>query len=524
MTPEPIVEMRDVTVAFPGTTALDAVSLRLFGGEVHALLGENGAGKSTLLKVLTGVQQPDAGVVLLDGVPVRPARPADALRLGIRAVYQEFDLLPNLSVAENVMLGHEDRRLGLISRRAMRDSAARALADLGVQVDPASRLGAHPMAVQQLVAIARATVVRPRVVVLDEPTSSLDPDEVTELFRTVRRMRDSGIAVVFVSHFLEQVYEIADRLTVLRDGARVGEYLTGEILRVDLVRRMIGKDLPALDAIPAPTPQPDDVTGAGAPGAESDDGSVLRAEGLGRAGAVAPFDLEVAEGEVVAVAGLLGSGRTELVRLLSGADRPDGGTLRLFGEPVSFRDPADAIAHRVVYSAENRRRDGIVAELSVADNILLALQAEQGWWRPVHGERRDELVASYIELLDIRPADPDVPAGRLSGGNQQKVLLARWLATAPRVLVLDEPTRGIDIGAKVEVQRLVAELAAGGMSVLFVSAELEEGLRLAHRVVVMREGVVVADVPNDGLTLDSVLALIAYAAAPGVVAGTDRES
>jgi simple sugar transport system ATP-binding protein len=531
MTPEPIVEMRDVTVAFPGTTALDAVSLRLFGGEVHALLGENGAGKSTLLKVLTGVQQPDAGVVLLDGVPVRPARPADALRLGIRAVYQELDLLPNLSVAENVMLGHEDRRLGLISKRAMRDSAARALGDLGVDVDPASRLGAHPMAVQQLVAIARATVVRPRVVVLDEPTSSLDPDEVTELFRTVRRMRDSGIAVVFVSHFLEQVYEIADRLTVLRDGGRVGEYLTGEILRVDLVRRMIGKDLPALDAIPAPTAPAEDpaagsggAAGAGGAPGEPDDGSVLRAERLGRSGAVAPFDLDVAEGEVVAVAGLLGSGRTELVRLLSGVDRPDTGTLRLFGEPVTFRDPADGIARRVVYSAENRRRDGIVAELSVADNILLALQAEQGWWRPVHGERRDELVASYIELLDIRPADPDVPAGTLSGGNQQKVLLARWLATAPRVLVLDEPTRGIDIGAKVEVQRLVAELAAGGMSVLFVSAELEEGLRLAHRVVVMREGAVVADVPNDGLTLDSVLALIAYAAAPGVVAGTDRES
>ncbi|MBU5422739.1 sugar ABC transporter ATP-binding protein [Cellulomonas hominis] len=520
MTPEPIVEMRDVTVAFPGTTALDAVSLRLFGGEVHALLGENGAGKSTLLKVLTGVQQPDAGTVLLDGAPVRMARPADALRLGVRAVYQELDLLPNLSVAENVMLGHEDRRFGLISRRAMRDRAAGALAALGVRVDPGSRLGSHPMAVQQLVAIARATVVRPRVVVLDEPTSSLDPDEVTELFRTVRRMRDSGIAVVFVSHFLEQVYEIADRLTVLRDGRRVGEYLTGEILRVDLVRRMVGKDLPALDSIPAPQPPADEPAAA----ADPPDDVVLRAEGLGRRGAVAPFDLDVAEGEVVAVAGLLGSGRTELVRLLSGVDRADSGTLRLFGEPVSFRDPADAIAHRVVYSAENRRRDGIVAELSVADNILLALQAEQGWWRPVHGERRDELVASYIELLDIRPPDPDALAGTLSGGNQQKVLLARWLATAPRVLVLDEPTRGIDIGAKVEVQRLVAELAAGGMSVLFVSAELEEGLRLAHRVVVLREGAVVADVPNDGLTLDSVLALIAYAAAPGVAAGTDRES
>jgi simple sugar transport system ATP-binding protein len=515
MTPVPIVEMRDVTVDFPGTTALDGVSLRLFGGEVHALLGENGAGKSTLLKVLTGVQQPNSGEVLLDGEQVRLARPADALRLGVRAVYQELDLLPNLTVAENVMLGHEDRRFGLISQRAMRVRAARALDALGLQIDPTSRLDAHPVAVQQLVAIARATVVEPRVVVLDEPTSSLDPDEVTELFRTVRRLRDAGTAVVFVSHFLEQVYEIADRLTVLRDGRRAGEYLTGEILRADLVRRMIGKDLPALDGIVPPAESAD---------AQDGDGEVpvLRAEGLGLRGSVAPFDLEIGEGEVVAVAGLLGSGRTEMVRLLSGVDRAGSGTLRLFGEPVRFRDPADAIAHQVVYSPENRARDAIVAELSVADNILLALQAERGWWRAVRGARRDELVASYIELLDIRPADPDVLAGTLSGGNQQKVLLARWLATAPRVLVLDEPTRGIDIGAKVEVQRLVTELAAGGMSVLFVSAELEEGLRLAHRVVVMREGSVVADVPNDGLTVDSVLALIAYAAAPRNGA-TDRE-
>lgn len=514
MTPEPIVEMRDVTVAFPGTRALDSVSLRLFGGEVHALLGENGAGKSTLLKVLTGVQQPDAGTVTLDGVPVRLARPADALRLGIRAVYQELDLLPNLSVAENVMLGHEERRFGLISRRAMRERARAVLADLGVHVDPASRLGAHPMAVQQLVAIARATVVRPRVIVLDEPTSSLDPDEVTDLFRTVRRLRDSGIAVVFVSHFLEQVYEIADRLTVLRDGRRVGEYLPGEILRVDLVRRMLGKDVSVLDRVAeqavAREPDPERV--------------LLRADGLGRRGAVAPFDLDIAEGEVVGVAGLLGSGRTELVRLLSGVDRPDSGSLRVYGRPVRFRDPADALRSRVAYSSENRRRDGIVADLSVRDNILLALQAERGWWRPIRRSRRAELVASYIELLDIRPSDPEVLAGTLSGGNQQKVLLARWLATAPRLLVLDEPTRGIDIGAKVEVQKLVADLADNGMSVVFVSAELEEGLRMSNRVVVLREGSLVADVPNDGLTLDSVLALIAYAGQPaGRASRTERE-
>jgi simple sugar transport system ATP-binding protein len=517
MTPEPVVELRDVTVAFPGTTALDGVSLRLLPGEVHALLGENGAGKTTLLKVLTGAQQPDAGTVLLDGVPIRLRRPADALRAGVRAVYQELDLLPNLSVGENIGLGHERRRCGVISRRAMRDTATRALDALGVRVDPDSRLDAHPVAVRQLVAIARAMVVRARVVVLDEPTSSLDPDEVTELFRAVRGLRDAGVAVVFVSHLLEQVYEIADRITVLRDGRRVGEYRTRELLRADLVRHMLGRHAPALSTVPVAAPGVDDHPEV------PEEGTVLRAAGLGRRGAVAPVDLAVGEGEVVAVAGLLGSGRSELVRLLTGVDRADSGTLRLFGEQVALRGPADAIGRGVVYSPEDRRRDGIVAELSVADNILLALQAQQGWRHPVRGERRAELVAGYLEALDIRPPDPEVAAGTLSGGNQQKVLLARWLATAPRVLVLDEPTRGIDLGAKVAVQRLVRELAAEGMVVLFVSAELTEGLRVAHRVVVLRGGVLVADVPNDGLTLDAVLTLIAYAAGPEVAAGTDRE-
>lgn len=500
MTPGPIVHMRDVTVAFPGTLALDGVSLRLFPGEVHSLLGENGAGKSTLLKVLTGVQQPDAGTITMDGRTVTVPRPADALRMGIRTVYQELDLLPNLTVAENVMLGHETRRWGLISKKAMRARATEVLEGLGVTVDPASRLGDHPLAVQQLVAIARATVVRPRVVVLDEPTSSLDPHEVARLFTTIRALKEQGIAIVFVSHFLEQVYEVSDRLTVLRDGRLVGEYLPEEILRVDLVHKMIGKEISVLERVAEQ-----------AEARDLDDSRVLvRAEGLGRKGAVAPFDLAVAEGEVVGVAGLLGSGRTHLVRLLSGVDQPDQGTLRVFGKVVRFRDPGDAIGSRVVYSSEDRRGDGIIADLSVRDNILLALQAERRWWRPLRRARREELVASYIESLDIRPADPDAKAGTLSGGNQQKVLLARWLATAPRMLVLDEPTRGIDIGAKAELQKVVADLADNGMSVVFVSAELEENLRMGNRIVVMREGTLVADVENAGLTLDDVLALIAY--------------
>ncbi|KQT98719.1 sugar ABC transporter ATP-binding protein [Sanguibacter sp. Leaf3] len=500
MTPAPIVEMRDVTVAFPGTLALDNVSLRLFPGEVHSLLGENGAGKSTLLKVLTGVRPADSGSVTVDGAPAEITRPADAIRLGIRTVYQELELLPNLSVGENIMLGQEPSRLGLLSTRAMHTSARAALDALEVDLDTRARLGNLPLAVQQLVAIARATAVQPRVVVLDEPTSSLDPGEVTTLFRTVRRLRDAGIAVVFVSHFMEQVYEISDRLTVLRDGRLVGEYLPQEILRVDLVHKMVGTGAKALAQVAAQVEARD-----------VDDGPALvRARGLGRKGAVAPFDLDVREGEVIGVAGLLGSGRTEMVRLLTGTDRPDTGTLDVYGVPVQFRSPRDAIRSAVVYSSEDRRHDGIIDDLSVADNIVLALQAQRGWHRPLSREHRDELVTSYVESLDIRPTDPSVRAGTLSGGNQQKVLLARWLATAPRLLVLDEPTRGIDIGAKVELQKLVTDLADNGMSVVFVSAELEEGLRMSDRIVVMRDGVLVADVTNDGLTLDSVLALIAY--------------
>lgn len=500
MSHEPIVDMRHITVSFPGTVALDNVSLRLFPGEVHSLLGENGAGKSTLLKVLTGAQRPDSGKIVLDGSTAHIASPADALRLGIRSVYQDLDLLPNLSVAENVMLGHEAHRFGIISHRATHARAAQALARLGVTIDPASRLGDHSLAIQQLIAITRATVVRPRVVVLDEPTSSLDPDEVSRLFAVIQRMRDTGIAVLFISHFMEQVYEISDRLTVLRDGQLVGVYLPHEILRVDLVHKMIGKEISSLEQVAAQ-----------AVARDVDDGPALvSARGLGRKGAVAPFDLDLMEGEVIGVAGLLGSGRTKLVRLLTGMDRPDSGTLTVYGQPVRFRDPQDAIHAQVVYSSQDRRSDGIIADLSVADNIVLALQAQRGWRRRISRSHRDDLVSSYIESLNIRPATPHVHAGTLSGGNQQKVLLARWLATAPRLLVLDEPTRGIDIGAKVDVQKLVADLADNGMSVVFVSAELEEGLRMSNRIVVMRSGALVADVENEGLTLDSVLALIAY--------------
>ncbi|WP_438854551.1 sugar ABC transporter ATP-binding protein [Agromyces sp. M3QZ16-3] len=499
--PAPVVEMRGISIGFPGVKALDGVDFRMFPGEVHSLMGENGAGKSTLIKALTGVYGIDAGTITLAGERVSFAGPAQAQAAGISTVYQEVNLLPNLSVAENIMLGREPRRFGGIDWRAMRRRSAELLAGLHLDIDPGSLLGDHSLAVQQLVAIARAIDVNAKVLILDEPTSSLDADEVAELFRVIRSLKDQGVAILFVSHFLDQVYEICDRLTVLRNGALVGEYLVDELLRIDLVQKMIGKELTALDDL--------EHRAHAAVADETDAATFVSATQLGRRGAIEPADLPIAVGEVVGLAGLLGSGRTEFARLLGGIDRADTGELTIHGESVKLRTPRQAISKRIAFSSENRRDEGIVGELTVRDNIVLALQADRGWFRPIPKKKQDELAQSYIQALNIRPGNPDALVRNLSGGNQQKVLLARWLAIAPRLLILDEPTRGIDIGAKAEIQKLVFNLAENGMSVLFISAELEEVLRLSHRVVVLRDRNVVADLENDGLTVDSLLALIA---------------
>ena len=499
--PAPVVDMRGISIGFPGVKALDGVDFRMFPGEVHSLMGENGAGKSTLIKALTGVYGIDAGTITLAGEQVSFSGPAQAQAAGISTVYQEVNLLPNLSVAENIMLGREPRRLGGIDWRAMRRRSAELLAGLNLDIDPGSLLGDHSLAVQQLVAIARAIDVNAKVLILDEPTSSLDTDEVAELFRVIRSLKDQGVAILFVSHFLDQVYEICDRLTVLRNGKLVGEYLVEELLRIDLVQKMIGKELTALDDL--------EQRARAVVVDESDAATFVSASQLGRRGAINPADLPIAAGEVVGLAGLLGSGRTEFARLLGGIDRADTGELTIRGEAVKLRTPRQAISKRIAFSSENRRDEGIVGELTVRDNIVLALQADRGWFRPIPKKKQDELAQSYIQALNIRPGNPDALVRNLSGGNQQKVLLARWLAIAPRLLILDEPTRGIDIGAKAEIQKLVFNLAENGMSVLFISAELEEVLRLSHRVVVLRDRHVVADLENDGLTVDSLLALIA---------------
>ncbi len=498
----PVVEMVGITVEFPGVRALDGVDLRLFPGEVHALMGENGAGKSTLIKALTGVNPVAAGEIRVGGEPRRFTGPADAREHGISTVYQEVNLCENLTVAENIMLGSEPRRLGGLDWRRMRRQAREHLARMGLDVDPTSSLGSHSLAVQQLVAICRATVVDARVLILDEPTSSLDTDEVAQLFRVVRSLRDDGVAILFVSHFLDQVYEIADRMTVLRNGRLVAERRTAELPQRELVSMMIGRSMEVLEEV--------DRAHDAAPERPAGAVPYLQAVGLGRRGSVEPFDLELYAGEVVGLAGLLGSGRTELARLLYGADRADAGETRVEGRVTRIRSPRTALGHDIVYLSEDRKGEGVVGDLTVRENIVLGLQAARGWMRPLPRRQVDEIVEKYVRALGIRPADPEALLKNLSGGNQQKVLLARWLATAPRLLLLDEPTRGIDVGAKAEIMKLVAELAADGMSVVFVSAELDEVLRLSHRIAVMRDRRKVAEIDGGrDVGTDDVVELIA---------------
>ncbi|KRD00575.1 MULTISPECIES: sugar ABC transporter ATP-binding protein [unclassified Streptomyces] len=488
--PRPVLEMAGIVKEFPGVRALSGVDFRLFPGEIHALMGENGAGKSTLIKVLTGVYSLDGGTITLDGASVRIASPLQAQQAGISTVYQEVNLCPNLSVAENIFIGREPTRMGRIQWKRLRREAAELVDRLGLDIDVSAPLSSYPLAVQQLVAIVRSLNTGggdgpgTKVLILDEPTSSLDRDEVLQLFALMRRLKDEGVAILFVSHFLDQIYEICDRMTVLRNGTLVGEHMVSDLDQVGLVQLMLGKAMGQLDELQEQQQR-----------AEAGE-ALLHADGLGKTGRIAPFDLEIKKGEVIGLAGLLGSGRTELARLLFGADQPDTGTVSIDGKQVSMSAPNDAIGAGVAFCSENRKSEGLVPDLTVRENIILALQASRGWTRPIPAAQRDELVAKYIKALDIRPANPEARVGQLSGGNQQKVLLARWLITQPKLLILDEPTRGIDIGAKAEIQKLVVSLSEDGMSVLYIAAELEEVLRLSHTIGVLRDRRLVAQIAN----------------------------
>jgi len=482
--------MEGIYKSFLSVQALEDVDFTLNRGEIHALVGENGAGKSTLIKVLTGVEQPDAGIVMINQKKMTIRSPQHAQELGISTVYQETNLCPDLSVAENILIGREPMKWGLvIDKKAMNDHARRILQELGVDLDVTQTLGACSVAIQQMAAIARALEISSvRVLVLDEPTSSLDMSEVEQLFQVIRKLRENGVGIIFITHFLDQVFEVADRITVLRNGKLVGTYETTSLTRLELIKKMIGRSLAAYDNMTKTKLESSQYI-------ESE--TLLEAKELGLTGSVEPFDLELHAGEVVGLAGLLGSGRTEIARLLFGIDKPDKGSVTMDGKVVKNYSPLDSLTRGVALCPEDRKAQGIVGELTVRENIILAMQADLGWFKYLNMKKQYEIADRYIKLLNIVTPSPDQPVKNLSGGNQQKVILARWLATNPRLLILDEPTRGIDVGAKAEIQKMVLLLAEEGKSCVFISSELDEVMRCGHRIVVLRDRKKMAEFSGD---------------------------
>ncbi len=491
--------MRGIYKSFPGVKALQNVDFTLCEGEIHALMGENGAGKSTLIKVLTGVYAKDAGEITIKGTakPVHIKSPQEAQKLGISTVYQEITLCPNLTVAENLFIGRTNDVI--VNWKESNKKAESILKSLGIPANPTQQLSNCSIAVQQMVAIARAVDMDCKVLILDEPTSSLDEQEVAKLFALMRELKGRGVGIIFVTHFLDQVYALCDKITVLRNGELVGEYQIKDLPRVELVAKMMGKELGDLA----------EIHNEGQTGSADTREVIVETEGLSSVSGIKPFDFTAYKGEVTGFAGLLGSGRSECVRAIFGADRVTKGKLKMKGEQANITSPIKAMKKGVGYLSEDRKRDGIIGDLSVRDNIILALQVMRGFFRPFTKAQAQAFADEYISLLGIKTASADTPISSLSGGNQQKVILARWLLTHPEYLILDEPTRGIDIGTKVEIQKLVLKLAAEGMSITFISSEIEEMLRTCSRLIVMRDLYVVGELKGDDMTQDKIMYTIA---------------
>ncbi|HCM25576.1 MAG: sugar ABC transporter ATP-binding protein [Treponema sp. GWB1_62_6] len=500
----PIIEMKKINKVFPGVNALSDVDFRLYSGEVHALMGQNGAGKSTLVKVLTGVYRQDSGEVLLEGKPIRPDSPQAAQKLGINTVYQEVNLCLNLSVAENIFIGKEPMKYGRIDWKTMHRKAEEVLARLNLSVDVTRILSSYSIAVQQMVAIARVLDSASQVLILDEPTSSLDEDEVAQLFKVIKKLREEGMAILFITHFLDQTYEISDRITVLKNGLFIGEFMAAELPKLELIAKMLGKELSEFSYASR-----SDATRKEAAETHKANKTVLEARGLGLQNSIAPFDLELNEGEVLGLAGLLGSGRTEMARLLFGIDGADSGEIRVKGATANVSSPRAAMMAGLGFCSEDRKSEGIFAELSIRENIILALQARQGIFRYLSRRKQTEIAERLIDALAVKTPSASSPVGKLSGGNQQKVLLARWLATDPVVLILDEPTRGIDVGAKLEIMEKILDLSKDGMGVIFISSEFEEVLRCSDKVVVLKDKAKIAELSGDAMTEHGIMRTIA---------------
>jgi len=486
-----VLSMAGITKSFPGVVALENVDFTLKKGEVHALIGENGAGKSTLIKVLTGVEHPDAGSIELDGKLIQVRSPQHSQELGISTVYQEINLCTNISVAENIMLGFEPHNFVGVDWKKMNALASEAMKRLDVDIDVKQPLGNFSVAIQQMVAIVRSLeITSAKILILDEPTSSLDVNETNQLFGVIRKLKGEGIGIVFITHFLDQVYQISDRITVLRNGKLVGTYNTASLPRIELIGKMLGRSLTELDEVSKAKQKSEQKK-------DKDKELIVEAKGLGLEGSTEPIDIELNASEVVGFAGLLGSGRTEIANLLFGIDTPDKGSLMINGKKIDHFSPLKSLENGIALCPEDRKAEGIVGDLTIRENIILALQARHGWFKFISTQKQYEIAEKYIKLLGIATPSPDQLVKNLSGGNQQKVILARWLATDPQVLILDEPTRGIDVGAKAEIQKLVLQLAQEGKSIIFISSELEEVLRTSHRIIVMRDHKKAAEYPGD---------------------------
>jgi ribose transport system ATP-binding protein len=492
--------MEGIDKTFPGVIALDNASLRVAPGEVHAVVGQNGAGKSTLIKILNGAYRRDSGTILLDGQSVDFANPQEAQLAGVSTIYQEINLVPYRSVAENIFMSREPRRWGFLDTQRMNRDAAAVLARLGIQLDVRRPLGTLNIALQQMVAIARAISSDARIVIMDEPTSSLDEREVEVLFEVIRGLKAAGIAVIYISHRLDELYAVCDRVTIMRDGRTIADRAIDEVTKLELVARMLGKEIGEVRRSGATGFQH---RGARAPGEVLVEASSLEGDGLDGA------SVSVHAGEIVGLAGLLGSGRTEVARAVFAADQT-GGTVHVRGKPVRWRSPRDAIRAGFGLCAEDRKADGIIPYMSVRENLTLAALPVLSRNGVVDRAEQSKIVDRFITRLGIKTSGPEQTIRELSGGNQQKVLLARWLCLNPSLLLLDEPTRGIDVGAKAEIQELIDELADDGLGVLMISSELEEITEGADRVVVLREGRTVAEFAAAEVDQDTVMHAMAH--------------
>jgi simple sugar transport system ATP-binding protein len=494
--------MRKVSKSFPGVNALDKVDFSLRKGEIRALMGENGAGKSTLIKLMTGVYELDEGQIFLEGREIHPHSPHEAQQSGISTVYQEVNLIPTLTVAENIFVGRQPTNLGALDWKKMNSGAVTALDRLNLELNVRRQLSDYSLAIQQMVAIARAVDISAKILILDEPTSSLAVDEVEQLFAVMRILRGQGMGIIFVTHFLDQAFTIADGITVLRNGQLVGDFRTASLTRMELIANMMGKTLKEVE-IKSLQESAD---------SSSDRETLAEIKGLGKTGSIEPFDMTLKKGEVLGLAGLLGAGRTEIAELLFGIAKPDRGEIRIDGKPRAISSPGKAIDAGFAFCPEDRKTQGIIGELTVRENIFLALQASKGWLRLIPRKTQESIASDYIAMLGISTPNADKKIKELSGGNQQKAMVARWLAIDPRFLILDEPTRGIDVGAKMEIQKLILSLSRQGISILFISSELSEVVRCASRVAILRDHVKIGELTGERIDENSIMRYIAEGA------------